>query len=133
MCLGSHSAETWSSTQRNKALSSAEAELYALVKGASQTKRLISLMTDWGYTLAADVCSDASAAIAISHRKGLGKMRHVEVQYLWVQDEVAEGRMKIHKVDTRNNPADLLTKALSREVMMRHLTALSVLISATRA
>ena len=48
------------------ALSSAEAELYALVRGVCQTKGLISLMRDFGYEFKATACSDASAAIGIA-------------------------------------------------------------------
>ena len=115
MSMGTHLIKSWATTQKNVALSSAEAELYALVKGAAQTKGLISLMADFGHCLEATVHSDASAAISIVHRQGLGKMRHMEVQYLWVQSEVAEGRLRDYKVPTTDNPADLLTKALNAE------------------
>ena len=40
----------WSSTQQLVALSNGEAELYALIKGASQTKGIISMLMDFGLT-----------------------------------------------------------------------------------
>ena len=126
MCLGGHLIKSWSTTQKNIALPSAEAELYALVKGTAQTKGLISLMADFGVRLDAVVCSDASAAISIVHRQGLGKMRHVEVQYLWVQGEIAEKRLRVLKVPTKENIGDLMTKALNQEFIAKHLKAMSI-------
>ena len=104
-----------------------------MVKGAAQTKGLISMINDYGFRFDACVCSDASAAIGIVHRQGLGKTRHIQVQYLWMQAEVADGRMKVQKVRTDDNPADLMTKSLSNETMSRHLHDLSFCVDTTRA
>ena len=60
----------WSSTQQLVAISSGEAELYALIKGASQTKGIISMLMDFGLTFDGTVSTDASAAIGISFRRG---------------------------------------------------------------
>ena len=79
MFLGKHLIESWSSTQQVMALSSGEAELYGMLKGATQTKGLISMMADFGEKVVATVCSDASGAIGVAHRQGLGKTRHIEV------------------------------------------------------
>ena len=77
------------------AQSSGEAELHGMLKGATQTKGLISVMADFGEEVAATVCSDsdASAAIGMALRQGLGKTRHIEVQYFWIQHEVKEGKL----------------------------------------
>ena len=64
MLLGSHCVKTWSSAQAAVALSSAEAELYALTKGAAQVLGLMSLMEDFGVYVTATVHADASAACA---------------------------------------------------------------------
>ena len=40
-------------------------------------------------------------------------MRHVELKYLWVQEVVKEGRLKVKRVDGLQNIADHLTKAKS--------------------
>jgi len=133
MCIGKHMIKSWSTTQQTIAMSSGEAELYAMVKGAAQTKGLISMINDYGFRFDACVCSDASAAIGIVHRQGLGKTRHIQVQYLWMQAEVADGRMKVQKVRTDDNPADLMTKSLSNETMSRHLHDLSFCVDTTRA
>ncbi len=82
---GQHMIKSWSSTQQVVALSSGEAEFYAVLKGATQTKGAIAMFVDWGVKLDGIVKTDASAAIGITHRVGLGKTRHIEVQYLWIQ------------------------------------------------
>ena len=57
----------------------------------------------------------------------------MDVQYLWIQEEVAEGRLKVDKVGTKESPADILTVAVGRDVMLRHLQALGIELSNTRA
>ena len=96
-------------------LSSGEAEVYRMLKGATQTKGLISMVADFGEKVVAAVYSDASAAMGIAHRHGLGKTRHIEVPYLWIQHEVKEGKLTVKKVGTHNNPSNLLTNAMNGE------------------
>ena len=95
---GSHCLKTWSSTQATVALSSAEAELYVLTKGASQGLGLIALLADIGVTVEVAVHTDASAAIAIVRRAGLGKLRHLNVRDLWFQDQVTNEAIALHKI-----------------------------------
>ena len=121
---GAHTLKTWSSTQQVIALSSGEAELYALVKGVAQSYGIISMLKDFGLLVGCTACTDASAAIGIVHRQGLGKTRHIDVQYLWVQKDVYDEKLKIVKVGTDSNPADLMTKHLKPELVDRHLQIL---------
>ena len=57
--------------------------------------------------------TDSSAAKSFVSRRGLGKMRHLEIRDLWLQAEVEQGRLEVHKVKGDQNPADLMTKVLS--------------------
>ena len=106
--LGKHCLKTWSSTQATVALPSAEAELYALTKGASQVLGLMSLLQDFGVVVSATVHTDASAAIGIVRRAGLGKLRHLNVRYLWLQDKVKVEDFELFNVVGLANPADLM-------------------------
>ena len=72
LSLGAHTLKTRSSTQHCIAMSSGEAELYALVRGAAQTKGLMSLMAEYGTSTTGTVCTDAVVAIGMAHRQGLG-------------------------------------------------------------
>ena len=86
---GSHCLKSWSSTQSVIAGSSGEAEYYGIVKGGSNSLGMRSLMGDLGVTVSIHIKSDASAAIGIASRRGLGKIRHLEVSQLWLQQRVA--------------------------------------------
>ena len=76
------------------------------------------MMKDMGVEASIDVavkpgielCVDASAAVGIASRRGLGKQRHIELNELWLQDQVARGRMSIRKVNGKANFSDSLTK-----------------------
>ena len=98
-------------------MSSGEAEYYGLVKAASQAIGITSMINDLGINMQVVVHTDATVAKRIALRRGAGKIRHIEVNQLWLQDEAAGGEVTIQKVGTEENPADLLTKHLNREVM----------------
>ena len=118
---GSHLIKSWSSTQSVVALSSGEEEYYGMVKGASVALGLQSVLKDFNIDCGITLKSDASAAIAISNRRGLGKVRHIEVCQLWLQDKVRRGDIKVVKVGTHENLADALTKYVSCEGMRMHM------------
>ena len=131
--FGWHTIKTWSTTQTVIALSSGEAELFSLTKGAAQTLGLISLARDLGLELEGTLHTDANAAIGIAAREGLGKVRHLNVQYLWIQDRVRGGDIKLSKVPGPENPADLLTKHLAAADVLRHLETLCCTLHSSRA
>ncbi len=133
MTLGTHCVKSWSTTQAVVALSSAEAELYALLKATSQTLGLVSLASDFGLKLSAKVHTDASAALSIVNRQGLGKLRHISVQYLWIQDRVRSGDVRVAKIPGVENPADLFTKHLPADQMEYHMASLGMATETDRA
>jgi len=112
LVIGKHIVKTWSSTQATRALSSGEAEFYAIIEGASRALGVQALMDDMGYTCKIKIRSDSSAGRAISLRKGTGKVRHLQVKYLWIQDALFEKRLTIERVKGVGNPADIGTKYL---------------------
>ena len=99
----------WSRTQKARALSSGEAEYYAMVTGCAEGLGMQSLAER-----RRSGCGPTSAAKAIGNRRGLGKLRHVELKWLWVQDIVKEGRVKLKTVKGNENAADHLTKPKSK-------------------
>ena len=108
--------KSWSTTQRVIALSSGEAEYYAAVKGASEGLGFLAACTDlsiWdNRVVSIKVLTDSSACKGICQRVGLGKIRHIDVALLWLQDLVRKGRISMRKVLGKSNPADMLTKYL---------------------
>ena len=79
MQLGSHVLKTWASTQSVIALSTGEAEFYAIIKGASQAMGLRSMMNYLGWKASIRVLTDATTGKSIASRRGLGKLRHIDV------------------------------------------------------
>ena len=104
----------WSRTQKARALSSGEAEYYAIVTGSADGLGVRSLAEDLGWKAVVRVWTDSSTAKAVSGRRGLGKLRHVELKWLWVQEAVKEGRIQVKKVNGEEPVADHLTKPKAR-------------------
>ena len=76
---------------------------------------------DFGYNLTGKVWGDANAALGIIQRKGLGRTRHTDTSYLWIQQVVAERRLAYGNVFWHDNPADLFTKPLDIATSERHV------------
>ncbi len=73
-----------------------------------------ALGEDLGWEMRLRVCTDSSAAKAVANRRGLGKLRHVELKWLWMQNMVKEGRIQLKTVRGEENVADHLTKPKSQ-------------------
>ena len=116
----------YSKTQSTVSLSSGEAELHGIAQGAGNALGVQALLRDMGWDLQCNVHSDATAAIGICRRKGLGKVRHLDCTDLWIQESARSGRFAIHKVDGKINPADILTKYLDRSTMEIQLKTLGM-------
>jgi hypothetical protein len=53
---------------------------------------------------------DAASTITALSRPGVGRLKHVDIRDLWLQDQVKMKRLKIVKVPGTENIADLATK-----------------------
>ena len=90
--LGRHPIKTTSTFQTSVGLNVSDCELYALVHGAAHL----------GIDLLLIVESDSSSAKAFASRRRLGKQRHVQTRYLWIQDTVAASK-QFHDQEGTNN------------------------------
>ena len=57
-----------------------------------------SIMADFGLKFPVRVWTDSSAAIGISTRSGLSKLRHLETHTLWAQEKARVGAIQVRKV-----------------------------------
>ena len=130
--LGNHMIKAWCGTQAIVALSSGEAEYYGVVKGGSIGIGLRSMLEDFGVKVTIKVNTDASAAKGMANRRGLGKVRHIAVNQLWIQDRIAKGDLAVNKVNGKENLADILTKHVNSEDIRVHLHKTSQSIQAGR-
>ena len=113
--IGSHFIKGWSRTQNHVTLSSAEAELIAMGKCTAECMGVRAMMRDWGREMSGLLFADSTAALAIAKRKGAGKLRHIHVSSLWIQDVQDREETEFRKILGTENPADLMTKYLSRD------------------
>ena len=119
--IGRHCVKHGSNLQSTIALSSGESEYYALVKAAAIGLSIQALMADWNEKYDLVLYSDSSAARGTASRRGLGKLRHVQTRYLWLQERVSENSLKIVSVGTHQNIADMCTKPVSKECSEKHM------------
>ena len=116
--VGKHCLKAWCSTQGALALSSAEAEYYAMVEGVLRARGIQNVGKEIGMegsegSVGLELLVDSSAAKSFVSKRGAGKMRHIEVRWFWLQEEVRAGRVVVTKVKGEWNPADLMTKYLN--------------------
>ena len=121
-----HCVKHWSTTQTTLSLSSGESELHGISKGVSLGLGMQSLILDLGFKVKVRVHSDACAAIGIARRRGLGRVRHLHVEDLWVQSKVREGHVDLVKVKGAENPADMLTKYVSADILEKMLKIINL-------
>ena len=130
---GEHFLQGRARTPNHVTLSSAEAELIALVKCTQECMGIQSMLRDWGQETTATLYADSSAALAIAKRKGAGKLRHINVSALWIQDVQDREGAEYAKILGTENPADLMTKYLARDVIDKHMSTIGQVFQSGRA
>jgi hypothetical protein len=113
--LGGSLLRSWSNRQATIALSSGEAEFHAAAKATAELLAVAGMMRELGWEVHRRLFVDASAAQAIANRQGIGKIRHLDVKFLWLQEATKSGLLVVRKIKGSTNPADVLTKPLSFE------------------
>ena len=90
--------------------------MYGIIEGVTRAKGLANLARELGVGDLSEIVrlgTDSSAAKSFVCRKGLGRMRHLEIRDLWLQNEVADGRLEVLKVKGEENPADFIPPSLN--------------------
>ena len=112
--FGNHLIDSSCARQSVIALSSGEAEFYALTRGAASGMMSKQVWNPIGYeSVGLKLKTDSTAAKGIATRKGVGKVKHLSLKELWIQDYLQRGEFKVEKESTVTNWADLNTKSLS--------------------
>ena len=115
--MGRHTLKTWSATQKKVTLSSGEDQLVAMVKMSCEMIGMTQLASEWGLAMKGNVFAGSSVALGIAERRGSGKMRHVKIGTLWIQEKNQTGELQYTKVQGDNNPADLMTNNVNRRTL----------------
>ena len=75
--------------------------------------RYQSLLHDLGVDSKLRVWTDSTATMCICWRQGLGKLRRIDTQRLWIQQRVRDGTFELSKIPGEEDPADFFTKLLA--------------------
>jgi len=74
-------------------------------------------------------CDSSDAGKIASSIESIAQTKHIEVAHLWIQQEVAKERIKVHYVNTENQAADIFTKTLVRPVSEKFKKRLGLISS----
>jgi len=111
-------AVSWSSKlQPVVALSTMEAEYIAAVHAGKEVIWFRQFLTELGVTLnsPSTLRIDNQSAIAVSKNpEHHGRMKHLDLRFFWLRDEVEKGAITPTFIPTTEMAADLLTKPLDR-------------------
>ena len=122
---GGHVLVHWSRTQQLVALSSAEAELNASIKADQEGLSLRNLATELGDEIGLILKGDSSANDGILKRTGAGKVKHLSVRQLWLQEKVGEGDLCHVKIPRAVNVADAMTHYTTRSEAAVHFEGMN--------
>ena len=113
-----------SKMQPSVCLSSTEAEYVAASMCATEVKyvqMIIEGMIKLENTRPATMYKDNTGAIFLMENQANGnRTKHIDVPWHHLREMINEGRLKVHFVKSGDNVADLQTKNLPEEVMVKH-------------
>jgi len=125
---GGGSAIIFASRQQNAvALSSTEAEFVAACEASKELTWLLMFLTELGveYSQPTLHIDNRSAIALIKNHDVKRRSKHIDIKYHLVRQKYREGLFALEHVETDNQAADLLTKALSGEKLKALLGAKS--------
>ncbi len=102
------------------AQSSPEPEGLGAVVLCSETLCIQGLLSFWGFETEAVIEADASSAIAMASRRGVGRVRHLDLKWLWFQQLVFLEKVRLVNVSGQDHVADVGTKRLPPDVLNKY-------------
>ena len=113
-------------TQAGVALSSAEAELNATLKMGCGILGISQFCRELEDNVDIKINGDSSAVKGILARRGCGKVKHLKLKQLWLQEQVRSGKVEIHKISWCMNPTNPLTHHYTQEDAKKHFKHMSI-------
>ena len=81
-----------------------------MVEGATRGIGIQTMLWELGVHSSITLITDSSAAKSLGGWMGTGKIRHLETKWLWLQAQMAKGNIRLEKVASEENLADVPTK-----------------------
>jgi len=98
--------------------------------GVADALHMRSILMELDVTSSVNITifTDSTSGKSIASAFGISKRtRHVQLRYLFLQELVQSGMVRLKKVFGTRNPADIFTKYLQHADMAKHLTAVGIL------
>ena len=105
------------------ALSTAEAELMAIVEAVKEVKWMSQLLTEMNVNvkMPISIYTDNQAAIKIAqHDIEHDRTKHIDIKYHFIRDEINNKQVAINWIRTERQVADVFTKTLSSPSFINH-------------
>ena len=119
-----------SKLERLHALSTAEAEYLAAIRGLKEVLHLQNLLKELKIHEqdAPVIYIDNAACVNIleGDDNNRSKTRHMDLRVKWMRYYITSGRVRVRWIDGAKQPADVLTKAVTSTVFARHIDTLCV-------
>jgi hypothetical protein len=128
--MGTGAISWMSRLQSFVTISTTEAEFVAAVSAGQEILWLRHLFTELGLiinspsTLHIDNMSALSVARNPEHH---GRMKHLDLRFYWLRDEIEKGTIRVQHISTDKMPADALTKSLPRQKLIEMLPMLGLI------
>ena len=111
-----------SRTTGQHALTSGESEIMSMSEVLIEAKLMQYNIEFCGMVLLSIVLhTDADVARTFCHKRGVGRMKHLDVRHCWLQEELDKGNFKVKRVDRKFNASDMLTHSPSAEELRKFL------------
>ena len=104
----------WSRTQPTVTNSSCKSELVALHTAGGEAKLLQQVLQHMNQERSIVIHSESTAALATVRKRGPGRLKHMDIKHLWLQEAARAGELILNYVPSAFNLADLLTKSITR-------------------
>ena len=123
-------AVSWvSRLQKINALSTTEAEYVAAIEAAKEMIWLQFFLEELGHPQKDNyLFTDSQSGIHLAKNSALhSKTKHIQLWYHFIRSVLEDGQLKLEKVHTNDNPADMLTKVVTREKLNSSSTSVGLL------
>jgi transposase InsO family protein len=127
--MGTGAISWMSKLQPIVALSTTEAEYVAATSAGQEIIWLRNLLLELGFpcSAASPLLVDNQSAISVAKNpEHHGRMKHLDLRFFWLRGAVQRKQISVSYVPTADQVADLLTKALTPELTLRHRSAMGL-------
>jgi hypothetical protein len=129
---GLHLIGHWTKTQVGVALSSCEAELNSALKMGTELIGLKNTLEEWEVHVKLNLHGDSSPLQGLLERRGTGRVKHLEMKQLWLQEKVRAKMIQFLKVPRKINSSDALIHHWTRAEGQAHFSRCGIVMGNLR-